>query len=620
MGRVRRPDIDALRAFAILTVLGYHLKFPFFTNGFIGVDIFFIISGYLITEIIIKKSECNSFNLWTFYLRRANRLLPALLFTILLTGLLIWIFTPLKIVDYAKDGFWTLTMTSNIYYYATSGYFSSSAQLKFLLHTWSLSLEAQFYLIYPLILSMVQRVKLSFVTYNSILWGLWSISLFIMFFFSQKDGNAAFYLLPPRLWEFLSGGMIFMFQDHFKFKIRSNLRKVISLISWALLIFLICKPFVENSISWPSLKTMIPVILVSIILMSNVSFRIYETKFIQFISRHSYGLYLLHWPLIVLSTYLARGHNLTFNFVLLVSSLLLAITSHKYIESKNIIKTRIFIKTFLSITLICLVFPTSFMEKLLFNEQQIKLLQVLKSYKHLIAPSQFGFRKTHLLYNEHMNLSHFKAWPSISSSKPNYLLIGDCHAGMFSSTLKQIADEHQINLIVITMDETFPTPNGSGKYVGPQLQMNYIFEHYIPSYHHKIEKVILMADYTNYSAKELSKYFDQNKNYFKNYNLQTIYLGQTKKYSIEYPVVYAQTNRWKIPITKFELQGPWRVNSFIKKTQKVDYVDLLSENNLEINNSPTLFMYDANHYTIHGTESLSSVLSSRIFTNKKNPS
>ena len=148
-----RSEIDGLRAIAVIPVVLFHAGFGLFDGGFVGVDVFFVISGYLITTIILKELGNNTFSLKNFYERRARRILPALIFVILITSILSFTFlTKSELAGYFKSVNATLFFYSNFYFWKTTPYFNSEADLEPLLHTWSLSIEEQFYLLFPITL------------------------------------------------------------------------------------------------------------------------------------------------------------------------------------------------------------------------------------------------------------------------------------------------------------------------------------------------------------------------------------------------------------------------------------------------------------------------------------
>ena len=148
-----RAEIDGLRALAVLPVILFHAGFELFGGGFVGVDVFFVISGYLITSIIISEMGRDNFSLINFYERRARRILPALFFVMLVSIPFAWFWlTPGDLKDFGQSLIAVATFSSNILFWIESGYFATASELKPLLHTWSLAVEEQYYILFPLFL------------------------------------------------------------------------------------------------------------------------------------------------------------------------------------------------------------------------------------------------------------------------------------------------------------------------------------------------------------------------------------------------------------------------------------------------------------------------------------
>ena len=210
-----RPEIDGLRAIAVGVVILYHAEIiingnTLFKGGFIGVDIFFVISGYLITSIILNELTHNqSFSFKNFYERRIRRIIPVLLFIILVTIPVAWIcLTPITFVDFAKSILFSIGFTSNLYFYFSGQeYGALSGLYKPFLHTWSLSVEEQFYLIFPIMLFVIFKYfkKNFFLIFLSISF----ISLIFAHYGSINFTALNFYILPSRAWELLLGAIIF---------------------------------------------------------------------------------------------------------------------------------------------------------------------------------------------------------------------------------------------------------------------------------------------------------------------------------------------------------------------------------------------------------------------------
>ena len=201
-----RPEIDGLRALAVLPVILFHAGFNSFSGGFIGVDVFFVISGYLITTIIFIELNNNTFSLTKFYERRARRILPALIFVILVSSILSFIFLiPSELASYFKSVVATLFFYSNFYFHKTTPYFRSESDLEPLLHTWSLSIEEQFYIVFPIILLLFHKY---FKSYFFLMFASSFVaSFYICQFLANEDASLNFYFTFSRVWEIALGAM-----------------------------------------------------------------------------------------------------------------------------------------------------------------------------------------------------------------------------------------------------------------------------------------------------------------------------------------------------------------------------------------------------------------------------
>ena len=200
-----RADVDGLRAIAVMAVVLYHTSVPGFSGGFVGVDVFFVISGFLITNLVGSGVNNKAFSFSEFYERRARRLAPALALVLLISYVVAFIyFTQIDFEQFSKSLFATSVFLSNVFFMRqTDNYFAVDSAFKPLLHTWSLAVEEQFYLFYPAILVFLLRVARSYVVHWII--ALLLISLVISCMGVWYAPQAAFYLLPSRAWELLLG-------------------------------------------------------------------------------------------------------------------------------------------------------------------------------------------------------------------------------------------------------------------------------------------------------------------------------------------------------------------------------------------------------------------------------
>jgi peptidoglycan/LPS O-acetylase OafA/YrhL len=202
----RRPEIDGLRAIAVLSVVFFHAESPYFSGGFIGVDIFFVISGYLIASIIISDKRNKCFSISNFYERRVRRILPALFVMIFVCIPIGWLLLlPRDMRDFTESAAATAIFISNHLFYNESGYFDTASYLKPLLHTWSLSVEVQYYLVFPIILLSLLAMgvryvipAISLIVVGSLITSEWLLN---------ETPESAYFLIPGRLWEPLIGSL-----------------------------------------------------------------------------------------------------------------------------------------------------------------------------------------------------------------------------------------------------------------------------------------------------------------------------------------------------------------------------------------------------------------------------
>lgn len=308
-----RRDIDSLRAVSVLFVILFHFKLPYFEGGYLGVDIFFVISGFLITKIILKDIQNNSFKIKSFYLRRVRRIIPLVLFvTFTSTIFAYYFFFPSELKEYLKSLLSVNLFVSNFWYDSKGGYFGAALDNNPLIHFWSLSVEEQFYLFYPIIIFFFYKKKMinNFSTLI-IITTLFSFSLSQFggnlkfrypFFESQFDffsmPKFAFYSTVTRAWEILIGCTAAIYQSDLNKKFTQ--KKMIINLSFLLLIFSF---FLFNEATpHPSLFTLFPILFTVLILVfneNNISNnKILNSKFLSYIGLISFSLYLWHQPIL----------------------------------------------------------------------------------------------------------------------------------------------------------------------------------------------------------------------------------------------------------------------------------------------------------------------------------
>lgn len=301
-----RPDIDGLRAVAVLSVLFYHAGVPGFTGGYVGVDVFFVISGFLITRLLRSEIQKNGkVDFSSFYLRRVRRLLPAYTFIVIGTTLVaVWLFSPTELRNYGATLLHASLSVSNIYFYTQSGYFNAESALAPLLHTWSLGVEEQFYVIWPFLLLLLSRKKwLS--PFFIILIGF--VSLYFAQYLVESHNAAVFFLTPFRIFEFSIGAILAWLENE---KFKPSVDKEFLLWLGIALIAISVLGYSEKTL-FPGLSALLPCIGAALCIYSGsakFSGIILRNKIFVGIGLISYSLYLAHWPLIVF--YKHYTHNI----------------------------------------------------------------------------------------------------------------------------------------------------------------------------------------------------------------------------------------------------------------------------------------------------------------------
>ena len=359
-----RPEIDGLRAIAVGAVILYHaqitiLGYQPFKGGFIGVDIFFVISGYLITSIILKELvTTGSFSFKHFYERRIRRILPALLFVMIVSLPFAWMYLlPDSFIDFSKSILYSLGFSSNFYFhYSGQQYGAESGLLKPFLHTWSLSVEEQYYILFPIVLLITykffRRYLIHILTFGFI------ISLGLAEWTSRNYPSISFYFIHTRMWELLAGSILAYFEITKGHRSKNQLLNItlptigLVLISHSIIFF-------DNDIFHPSFFTLSPIIGVCLIIwFSNkdeLITKVLSTKLFIGIGLISYSLYLWHYPIFAFARIIDLTQGSLFNKLLLVIIIVILSTlSYYFIErpARNKKYNINFIIKFLSITIL----------------------------------------------------------------------------------------------------------------------------------------------------------------------------------------------------------------------------------------------------------------------------
>jgi len=437
-----RPEIDGLRAIAVGAVILYHTQITImgqqlFKGGFIGVDIFFVISGYLITSIILKELvTTGSFSFKHFYERRIRRILPALLFVMLVSFPFAWMYLlPSNFLDFSKSILYSLGFSSNFYFhYSGQIYGAVSGLLKPFLHTWSLSVEEQFYILFPIVLLITFRYLRKYLVHILILGFV--ISLGMAEWGSRNHPSFNFYVLPTRGWELLAGSILAYFEIT-KGHRSQNKRLNLILPFTGLILIGHSIWFFNDKMFHPSFYTLSPIIGVCLIIWfsdkDELITKILSTKLFVGIGLISYSLYLWHYPILALSRITSIIDESIFLKLLLGSIILImSIVSYYFIErpcrNKQLNFKRII--TFISIIILIISLVNSYV---VFKNG--KTGYFYKLFNNIYLNNEF--------YNEHLrkeswryvNNHNFQSFQS--KEKIKILIVGDSHSkDLFNSFIQ----------------------------------------------------------------------------------------------------------------------------------------------------------------------------------------
>ncbi len=407
-----------------MLVVLFHLGVPGFSGGFVGVDIFFVISGFLMTSAFFSYANAKEqLPFWRYYIdfcsRRLKRIAPALLFVVFVLLALGWLYLPSE--DYrqlAIHSVFSLLFLSNIKYWKEAGYFDAESHEKLLLHTWSLSVEWQFYIIFPVLLIVVWRL---FRGVNGVLLGLilMSVTSFLASLMTVWDYPVSnFFLSPFRFWEFFAGGIVFVLGRR---RLAPGLSRVFEITGFSLIVASLF--LYDSSSPWPGAGALFPVAGASLVILSarQTSFLTCLALF-QWIGFRSYSLYLWHWPLIVVVVSLGLELESWLLFLSFVVSLILSDFTYRLIESKSKPKFVRFAPAF--IVLLC------FCSVVYIKEGMPERMTKNVTIASFEASNTGDFRE-----ECHTTKGDEQSWCEFGGDDTSIVIIGDSHAPALSGAL-----------------------------------------------------------------------------------------------------------------------------------------------------------------------------------------
>ncbi len=553
-----RPDIDGLRAVAVVSVLAFHIGLIGFKGGFVGVDVFFVISGYLISSIIFAEIKASRFTIGGFYERRIRRIFPALVAMLAATCVFAVIYLlPGELIDYAKSMLAATGSASNFYFWWHSGYFSSPTS-KPLLHTWSLAVEEQFYISFPLFLFLVRRFFRQFLRAAVII--LFFISLVTSWIVVSRNPETAFYMPYTRAWELLLGTLLSlgMFPRLRAAWLRNTAALCgIGMITWSVV-------FYSQDTLFPGLSALIPCVGSALIIWAgeaggSLVGSALSWRPVVFIGLISYSLYLWHWPVIVLhqmgvlvgqGSIALAGHSALLSvhcldmLIEVLLSFVLGVLSWRYVErpfrsgSLRVGGRPLFalaggVIIILMGCAIWTVLAHGFRGR--FPE---KALQVASA---LDGAQEDRFIRTGVCFittDYHFEKYNYDTCLREDKSKRNYLLLGDSHSAMLWSALSSALKSSNVMQASTAACEPSLTPSGSDDC---KKMMGYIFQQYLPT--HPVQGVFVVGRWEQKDLNPLTKLIS----WAKQHQVPVIIFGPVPEYDAPLPRLLAYSIAWTKP-------------------------------------------------------------------------
>jgi len=614
-----RPEIDGLRAIAVISVIFYHaqielLNHKLFLGGFIGVDIFFVISGYLITSIILKELLITGkFSFPKFYERRIRRILPALLLIMLASLPLAWLYLlPTSFVDFSKSILYSLGFGSNFYFhFSGEEYGAISGFFKPLLHTWSLSVEEQYYILFPIILLISLRFFKNYIIIIFLIGFL--LSLIIADWGSKNYPSLTFYILPTRGWELLAGSILAYYELKLGHRSQNKILNIV-LPYIGLFLILISILFFNDGTRHPSLITLPPIIGVCLIIWftskKKLVTNILSSKILVGIGLISYSLYLWHYPVFAYAriTDFAQGDIFRKIFIALII-IILSILSYFFVErparnKKNQFSSILIILSFFYLVLIItnlLIVKNAGYKK----ERNIN--------NHII-----NLDNAELLINsmKYVNHKDFKEQTInsflIKDNKKKVLIVGDSHSAMMFNVFnlnKKLFKNYRFGQIKLNPINNHSTLFNDQRYIySDVIVFSYRFSDekldYIKNLIPKIDKkkIIIMGKSNEY------KNFFKRKSYFNLTLADTYVLDKkikrfTQKEVNELSYLYYK-NRLDTKDINIEIQNYASKNDILYLDKHNFLCNEKKQTCHSVTDSGKKIFYDADHYTIEGAKFL----------------
>lgn len=460
-----RYDIQGLRAVAVLLVFFFHLNPNLLSGGFVGVDVFFVISGYLISGIILHKKEQNKFQFVDFYISRFKRILPAYLIFLLVTFLgAIMLYLPSDILGVRNGVFWSSIFYSNKYLSTLDTYFGMSSQENPLLHTWTLAIEMQFYFLLPILLFFIKNKKYL----NYVIFLITIVLLGYSFVNSTYLHNKEmmYFSLTARIPEFLIGTLFVMNQEKIQNATKGG-RDIISIVS--VITILVSSVFFSGNTNFPGLWVLLPCFGAAFLLIDTEGLvsKFLSNKFLVHLGELSYSIYLWHWPVMVFIRYYHNIDNYVFTpleqFIIIISTYLLAYLSYTFIENTfRKLKAKKFVFS------MCV--PSGLLASLIFYAPQLNLKMI--NFPQEYATPTIGINSHGRFY------TGVEFMGDTNKKNDSILLLGDSYALVYKNFLALVGKEHGFNFRTVSND-TYPSFPGISEKDFSSKYTRYLYENIV---------------------------------------------------------------------------------------------------------------------------------------------
>jgi peptidoglycan/LPS O-acetylase OafA/YrhL len=626
-----RRDIDGLRAVAVLLVVFDHLHTRA-TGGYIGVDVFFVISGYLISSSIMAEMASGSFLLGGFYERRIRRILPALLVMLLAVTVLAYLYyVPSEIEAYARSLLAAIFSVSNMLFWHEAGYFDAPSAFKPLLHTWSLGVEEQFYIFFPLFLFVLRRWFPTWI--KAAIWAVTLVTFAMACFWVRRDPTAAFFFAPLRAWELLIGTILSQrYLPSIRGKVKRNVVSVVG-ISLILVPALVYSKFTM----FPGLTALPPCLGAALLIASgetgpSLIGRVLSWRPVVFVGLISYSLYLWHWPILAFQDIVPiftkiSTHSKGGKFGFMVVSLILATLSWRFVETpfrKGAFRPgrrTLFLVNGLAVFAIAAIalgmlavhgMPPNF------PKEALQLTQ----YGHYSSDKEW--RQNVCFFTPDTNFSDFNVSTCLRDdpARKQFLLIGDSHAADLYPGLSGVFPELNIS----QANASFCPPLVTEPALRPEFTSNcmklskFIFEDYL--LHHPVDTVLLSAFWDESQLPELGRTVA----WIQQHGMKVVVFGPVIEFAMPLPRVLIAALRDHTPerVATYEKIEPRQLDKMMAKLArdqwKVPYVSVFdtlctpqteqelkaqgpSASKCPVYAAPGVpLLFDTNHFTAQGSQ------------------